>query len=85
MKFPIYLKYTNDRNFFIVHSETEWEEYSIAGRSYFYYKKTAKIFPDRMFVLDLLENSYRNVERMGEEEFIETIGLIKRDYKEKRT
>lgn len=69
LNFPIYLKYKNSNNFFKIVSETEMEEIILMGTKTLINYKTASILPDRVFINDLLKNTFNNCEKMNAEEF----------------
>ena len=68
-KFPVYLKYKNNNNFFKIVSETEMEEIMLMGSKIFISYKTASILPDRIHINDLLQNTFNNCEIITESEF----------------
>lgn len=68
-KFPVFLKYKNNNNFFKIISETESEEIILMGSKIFISYKTASILPDRMHINDLLENTFNNCDPFKESEF----------------
>lgn len=67
--FPLYRKYKNNKNFFKIISENEFEELSIIGLKLIIKKHQAKILPDRNFIFDLIENSDSLFLNSSEEEY----------------
>jgi hypothetical protein len=57
MEFPTYRKYKNNRNFFKIINENEFEEISFIGSKVVVTKHLAKILPDRNLIADLLNDS----------------------------
>ena len=55
--FPIYRKYKNNKHFFKIISESEFEEISFIGSKVIVTKHLAKILPDRNLISDLLHDS----------------------------
>lgn len=55
--FPTYRKYKNNKNFFKIISQDEFEEISFIGTKVIVTKHLAKILPDRNLISDLLHDS----------------------------
>lgn len=55
--FPTYRKYKNNKNFFKIINENEFEEISFIGSKVIVTKHLAKILPDRNLIADLLHDS----------------------------
>lgn len=55
--FPAYRKYKNNKNFFKIISENEFEEITFVGSKIFVTQHLAKILPDRNLIADLLLDS----------------------------
>ncbi len=53
-QFPQYRKYSNNKNFFKIISQTEFDEINFIGKKISVTKHVAKILPDRNFISDLL-------------------------------
>lgn len=57
--FPTYRKYKNNKNFFKIINENEFEEISFIGSKVIVTKHLAIILPDRNLIADLLhDNSF---------------------------
>lgn len=56
MDFPLYRKYAHNRTFFKIISEKHFEELTLIGNSYLLRQFEVKIFPDRVFIQDMIEN-----------------------------
>lgn len=69
MDFPAYRKYKNNKHFFKIMSENEFEEISFIGSKYFVVKHLAKILPDRNFISDLLNDIGNTCELSTQEEY----------------
>ena len=67
--FPTYRKYKNNRNFFKIINESEFEEISFIGKKTVVIKHLAKILPDRNFISDLLHDVGNTSELSSEEEY----------------
>ena len=67
--FPAYRKYKNNKNFFKVISENEFEEISFIGKKRIVIKHLAKILPDRNFISDLLHDVGNTSELSNQEEY----------------
>ena len=66
--FPTYRKYKNNKNFFKIINENEFEEISFIGNKAIVIKHLAKILPDRNFISDLLhDNNF--AEQSSQEEY----------------
>jgi hypothetical protein len=69
IEFPIYRKYKNGKNYFKILNEAEFEELQLVGASVFYKKTTARQFPERLFIRDLLLAYNDMAVASSEEEF----------------
>ena len=69
MTFPQYRKYNNNKHFFKIISETEFDEISFIGSKSSVTKHVAEILPDRNFVSDLLNDVGNTCELSSEEEY----------------
>lgn len=69
MEFPAYRKYKNNKHFFKIMNENEFEEISFIGSKVFVVKHTAKILPDRNFISDLLNDIGKTCELSNQEEY----------------
>ncbi len=56
MTFPQYRKYTNNKSYFKIISNTQWEEKQLLGSKVILNSFEAKILPDRNFLNDMLTN-----------------------------
>ena len=56
IQYPTYRKYKNNKNFFKIINENEFEEISFIGNKAIIIKHLAKILPDRNFISDLLHD-----------------------------
>ncbi|MES2567399.1 MAG: hypothetical protein V4565_11060 [Bacteroidota bacterium] len=69
MDYPAYRKYKNNKNFFKVINENEFEEISFIGTKIVVVKHFAKILPDRNFISDLLHDIGNTCELSTQEEY----------------
>ena len=67
--FPVYRKYTNNKNYFKIINDNEFIEISVIGKQVIIKKIEAKIYPDKLFISDLIQCSLSILE-ISEEEFI---------------
>lgn len=69
--FPVYRKYKNNQSFFKISSLTVFEEIKLSGKSGQLYVFTAKILPDRNFILDMLYDYDKYWMNSNEQEYNE--------------
>mgnify|MGYP000660163069 CR=1 FL=1 len=69
MEFPQYRKYTNERSYFRIESETQFTEVMKIGQRIDVYTFQAKIFPDIQMVQDMLTQQSEYYALSTEEEF----------------
>ena len=55
MNFPIYRKYTNDKVFFKIISETEFEEITLIGSKTLHQTITATTYAERLYIKDMID------------------------------
>jgi hypothetical protein len=67
--FPAFRKYKNNKNFFKIINENEFEEISFIGSKVIVVKHIAKILPDRNLISDLLNDVGNTCEIATEEEY----------------
>lgn len=67
--FPTYRKYKNNKHFFKIINESEFDEISFIGSKAMVVKHIAKILPDRNFISDLLNDIGNTCETSTEEEY----------------
>ena len=67
-EFPVYRKYTNNKNYFKIINNNEFIEVSVIGKQVIIKKIEAKIYPDRLFILDLI-NCIQPILKISEKEF----------------
>ena len=56
MEFPIYRKYSNNKNFYKIESKEVLEELQLIGKSYAIIRLEAKILPEFNLIQDLIDN-----------------------------
>lgn len=69
IKYPQYRKYRNNRSFFKIISDKNWEEIQIIGNNFFLHQFTVKIMPDRNYLSDMTFDYKENWELISEEEY----------------
>jgi hypothetical protein len=67
--YPQFRKYPNERTYFKIISETEWEEIHISKNNNSIHAFIAKIFPDRNYIYDLTFDYEKNWIKIEEEEY----------------
>ena len=67
--FPVYRKYKNNKNFFKIINENEFDEINFIGSKTVVTKHIAKILPDRNFISDLLNDIGNTSELSNQEEY----------------
>jgi len=71
IKYPLYRKYKNDKSFFKIMSETEFEEIKVEAGKYTFHHFNAQILPDRNLIYDLTFDFKSNCDEIGESEYLE--------------
>lgn len=56
MEFPQFRKYSNNKSYFKILSQTQWEELQIVGKKVLVHQMEVKILPDRNFMMDMMSN-----------------------------
>ena len=74
-RFPVYLKLSNEKSFYIVDSESHLIEYQRLGKKWLRYEVEAKILPERMLIHDLIDETNKTVERITIAEFQNATGI----------
>ena len=77
LKFPVYRKYLNDKNYFKIESMNSFEEIRSHGKKWLVEKHEVKILPDRNFVHDLVFD-YENFAEKISGEVYDTIRKMTR-------
>ncbi len=67
--YPQYRKYLNEKVFFQIISNNEWEEIQIVGSNYLQHRFTVKIMPDRNLLYDMTFNYERNWVKIDAHEY----------------
>ncbi len=55
-QFPVYLKYPHNKTFFRIIDETSFDQLDIIGTGYHLYHFKAKVYPDRLLLMDMMDN-----------------------------
>jgi hypothetical protein len=74
--YPQYRKYKNNKAFFKITSEKEWEEIQVLGTKYILHFFTVKILPDRNFIYDMVFDYENNWVKIEEEEYQEVLKKV---------
>lgn len=67
--YPQYRKYKNNKVYFKIISDTEWEELHVSANSYTLYSFVAKILPDRNYLADMTFEYEANWDTVEEAEY----------------
>jgi hypothetical protein len=74
--YPQYRKYKNNKAYFKIISEKEWEEIQVLSSKYILHTFTVKILPDRNFIYDMTFDYENNWDKIGEEEYEEVLKKV---------
>ena len=69
IKYPQYRKYKNNKSFFKITSDKEWEEIQIIGSKSILNQFTVKIMPDRNFIQDMTFDYEENWDVIEEDQY----------------
>jgi hypothetical protein len=69
IKFPVYRKYKNNKNYFKIINASFFEEIRIIGSKKTVMMTEAKLLPEKIFVQDLLYNYHVMADVIEEEEY----------------
>ncbi|MCX6296654.1 MAG: hypothetical protein NTX97_11425 [Bacteroidetes bacterium] len=67
--YPQFRKYLNNRSYFKIISDKEWEEIQIIGSKNVLHRYIVNIMPDRNFLHDMTFDYKENWVAIGEEEY----------------
>lgn len=67
--YPQYRKYPNNKAYFKIISDKEWEEIQVIGSKCIFHKFSVNIMPDRNFLYDMTFDYKSNWEKIEEEEY----------------
>jgi len=67
--YPQYRKYPNEKGYFKIISDKEWEEIQIIGSKYLLHRFTVNILPDRNFIYDMTFDYENRWVKISEEEY----------------
>ena len=71
MNFPVFRKYSHNRTFFKINSDKNFEELNLIGKTYTLRHFEVKIFSDRVFIQDMIENKDHYWTEISEGEYEE--------------
>ncbi len=83
MTFPVYRKYSNNKSYFKVLSEKEFEEIVLLGNNYWVYTFEAKILPDFQLIRDMLELQDGRWQEISETEYRIFLETCRQEYKKR--
>lgn len=67
--FPVYRKYPDNRSFFAIYNENEFEEIKLLGNFYSVHRIKATILPERNYISDMLNLHNNHWVESSESEF----------------
>ncbi|MCW3070787.1 MAG: hypothetical protein JWO44_677 [Bacteroidetes bacterium] len=67
--YPQYRKYPNEKGYFKVISDKEWEEIQVIGSKYLLHRFIVSILPDRNFIYDMTFDYESSWVKISEEEY----------------
>jgi hypothetical protein len=67
--YPQFRKYLNERNFFKIISDKEWEEIQVMSSKYSIHQFKVNIFPDRNYLYDMTFDYEKNWIAIDETEY----------------
>lgn len=73
IKFPLYRKYKNNKNYFKVISMESFEEIQLIGSQKIKFQKQIQILPDRNFIYDLVYDYENFAVEISEEEYLKIL------------
>ncbi len=68
-QFPLYRKYANGQRYYKIMSLTEFEEIQRIGKRFIIHQHKAIQYPEKLFILDLMEMKLEGVLECGEDEY----------------
>lgn len=69
IQFPVYLKYKNNTSYYRIDSLSSFVELQKMGTKVFKYEIKAKIYPDKLRILDMIANEENLWTVISKEEF----------------
>ena len=79
ISYPLYRKYSNNKTFFKVLSQSQFEEIQVLGTKISHQVFTTQILPDRNYISDLIKNDNGHWVMCSENEFEELKRNSKKD------
>jgi hypothetical protein len=80
MTYPIFRKYNDGLTYFKITSDTEFQELKRQGKYYSLSNFKCKIYPDRVFMNDLIACSDGYIIESNESEFLQTLKTWSQDF-----
>jgi hypothetical protein len=71
IKFPVYRKYKNNKSYFKIINPTQFEEVQLMGSRKIVKVTEASLFPEKMFIKDLVMDFGRMADEITEKEYEE--------------
>ena len=73
INFPLYRKYKNNKSYFKIVSPQVFEEIQLIGNKKVFRQTEAKLYPEKMFVMDLISNFSEMADEITEAEYLEKL------------
>jgi len=75
MDFPVYLKFENEKHFFKILSDSEFEEITVIGNKYDIFLFKAEIYPDKVRIQEMIKNENNYWVPIAVEEYLKIRSL----------
>jgi hypothetical protein len=75
MDFPVYLKFENEKHYFKILSDSEFEEITVIGNKYDIFLFKAEIYPDKVRIQEMIKNENNYWVPIAEEEYLKIRSL----------
>ena len=69
INFPVYRKYKNNKSYFKIMNASEFEEIQVIGSRRVLRHTVAKLYPEKIFIQDLLLNYAEMADEISAEEY----------------
>jgi len=75
MDFPVYLKFENEKHYFKILSDSEFEEITVIGNKYDIFLFKAEIYPDKVRIQEMIKNENNYWVPIAVEEYLKIRSL----------
>jgi hypothetical protein len=77
-KFPLYRKYSNDKSYFKVESESEFIQLQVIGKKVIESRITVVQYPERLLISDLIQAEEPHILMISETDFFDQFEKVQR-------